>query len=115
MPRSGWTPSIVPSTDQTVYLVAEDFGPIGSAWREADLEATDLGTRNPRATRRRVRKPDLGHRLQHGQGLESGRLRGYRAQAAASLRPAATEVPAHLDDFIDRHAGDRRQLTLRLA
>jgi hypothetical protein len=27
-----------------VYLVADDFGQIGSAWREADLEATDIDT-----------------------------------------------------------------------
>ncbi|WP_229166563.1 hypothetical protein [Bradyrhizobium altum] len=41
MRRSDWTPSIVPSDDQTVYLVADDFGPIGRAWREADLETAD--------------------------------------------------------------------------
>lgn len=44
MRRSNWTPSIVPSTDQTVYLVADDFGPIDRVWREADLETTDLET-----------------------------------------------------------------------
>ncbi|MET3840478.1 hypothetical protein [Bradyrhizobium sp. OAE829] len=38
-------PSIVPDgDDQTVYLVAEDFGKIGRAWREADYEITDLET-----------------------------------------------------------------------
>ena len=43
LPGSGWTPSIVPNgTDQTVYLEADDFGKHGRAWREADLEATDL-------------------------------------------------------------------------
>ena len=40
-----WTPSIVPNgNDQTVYLVADDFGKNGRAWREADYEATDLET-----------------------------------------------------------------------
>jgi hypothetical protein len=43
MRRSGWTPSIVPNgDDQTVYLVLDDFGRRGRAWREADVEATDL-------------------------------------------------------------------------
>ncbi|MCC8952843.1 hypothetical protein H8B02_04975, partial [Bradyrhizobium sp. Pear77] len=37
-------PRSFPSTDQTVNLVADDFGPIGRAWREAGLEATDLET-----------------------------------------------------------------------
>ena len=37
MRRSNWTPSIVPGGyDQTVYLVTDDFGRIGRAWREAD-------------------------------------------------------------------------------
>ena len=45
MRRSGWTPSIVPhDNDETIYLVADDFGRLGRAWREADYEATDLET-----------------------------------------------------------------------
>jgi hypothetical protein len=30
--------------DDTVYLVADDFGRVGRAWREAGFEATDLET-----------------------------------------------------------------------
>ena len=45
MRRSSWTPSIVPNDiDETVYLVANDFGRLGRAWREADYETTDLET-----------------------------------------------------------------------
>src|SRR6476660_1833473 len=45
MRGSDWTPSIVPNDqDQTVYLVADDFGKIGRAWRETDYETTDLET-----------------------------------------------------------------------
>ena len=45
MRRSNWTPSIVPNgNDQTVYLVADDFGKNGSAWRETDCEKADLET-----------------------------------------------------------------------
>ena len=37
MRRSNWTPSIVPNgTDQTVYLVADDFGKIGRACQSLD-------------------------------------------------------------------------------
>jgi hypothetical protein len=42
MPRIGRAPSIVPSgDDQDVYLV-DDFGHNGRAYREADVETTDL-------------------------------------------------------------------------
>jgi hypothetical protein len=45
MSRSDWTPSIVPNgNDQTVYLVADDFGKPGRAWVEADVDTTDLET-----------------------------------------------------------------------
>jgi ATP-dependent DNA ligase len=45
MRKSNWTPSIVPNgNDHTVYLVADNFGRIGLAWREADYEAIDLKT-----------------------------------------------------------------------
>jgi hypothetical protein len=43
MRRSNWTPSIVPNdNDETVYFVADDFGRLGRAWREANYETTDL-------------------------------------------------------------------------
>ena len=48
MPGTGWTPSIVPppasSADQTVYLVVDSFGRLGTAYRETDIERTDLET-----------------------------------------------------------------------
>jgi hypothetical protein len=45
MPRTGWTPSIVPGgADQTVYLVVDNFGALGTAYRETDVEQTDLQT-----------------------------------------------------------------------
>src|SRR3954471_24852406 len=44
MRRSSWSPSVVPSDDENVYLVADDFGKIGRCWRETDTENTDLET-----------------------------------------------------------------------
>jgi hypothetical protein len=36
------SPSIVPEwADQDTYLVLEDFGPFGCAWRETDVERAD--------------------------------------------------------------------------
>ena len=44
MRKSYWTPSIMLTDYETVYLVADDFVRLGRAWREADCEATDLET-----------------------------------------------------------------------
>jgi hypothetical protein len=41
---SGVGPSLVPKFDVTVYLVLDDFGKIGRAYREADEEKSDLET-----------------------------------------------------------------------
>ena len=45
MRKSGWTPSIVPhGDDQTVYIVADDFGRNGRASGESDVETAELET-----------------------------------------------------------------------
>ncbi|MCP1852761.1 MULTISPECIES: hypothetical protein [unclassified Bradyrhizobium] len=114
MRRTGWVPSIVPSTDHTVYLVADDFGRIGRAWREADLDATDLET--------------VIQDLMAGEYSDPLRVIGFNTaerwsedvsedvareiQRRCDLQQ--TEVPAQLQGFVDRHIGDRRQLSLRL-
>src|SRR5437868_12966042 len=38
------SPSIIPGIDRDVYLVLDDFGRIGRAWRETDVEDTDYET-----------------------------------------------------------------------
>ena len=38
------SPSIVPGDEKDTYLVLDDFGRNGRAWRETDVEATDLET-----------------------------------------------------------------------
>ena len=39
------TPSIAPqATEHDIYLVLEDFGRLGRAWRETDEDATDRET-----------------------------------------------------------------------
>jgi hypothetical protein len=38
------SPTLAPSLDVTIYLVLDDFGKIGRAYREADEEASDIET-----------------------------------------------------------------------
>jgi hypothetical protein len=50
MPRLGFCegcvscPPLNPENDVTVYIVVEDFGDFGQAYRETDLAESDLGT-----------------------------------------------------------------------
>ncbi|UGY23075.1 hypothetical protein HU675_0034730 [Bradyrhizobium septentrionale] len=114
MRQSNWTPSIVPSTDQTVYQVADDFGRIGRAWREADVEGTDLETvirgllageyHNP------LRVVAFNTAERWSEDVSEDIARELQRRCDLQL----VDAPSALQDFLDRHIGDRRQLTLRL-
>ena len=52
MPSTGWTPSTVPyGADQTVYLVVDRFGRLGSFYREIEVERTDTTAFDQQADR----------------------------------------------------------------
>ena len=36
------SPSMIPNNDQDAYLVLDDYGEWGSAWRETDVQDTEL-------------------------------------------------------------------------
>jgi hypothetical protein len=114
--RRNWTPSIVPGgLDQTVYLVADDFGRLGRAWIEADYEGNDLET--------------VLHDLMSGQYNNPIRVIAFNTaerwsedvseDIASEIRRRCDlqmrEVPGALSDFVEQHdSQDRRQLALRL-
>jgi len=116
MPRTGWTPSIVPyGADQTVYLVVDRFGGLGTAYRETDVERTDLET--------------VITDLMSGQFNDPVRVvalntlercaRDVSTDIALEIHSRSDidghDVPETLRDFVDTYAGPDRQLTLRLA
>ena len=115
MSQSRWTPSIVPADEPTVYLVADDFGSAGSAWRETDMGSADLETVIQDLLAGEYRRPirviafntferwsedvseDVAREIQHRCNLQ------------------LTDVPSHLQEFVDRYAAqDTRQYSLRL-
>ena len=116
MRRSSWTPSIVPNEiDETVYLVADDFGRLGRAWREADYETTDLETviqdlltgqyGNP------IRVVAFNTAERWSEDVSEEVARELRRRCDLQMR----ELPATISDFVERNEGqDRRLLTLRL-
>ena len=117
MRRSSWTPSIVPNddNDETVYLVADDFGRLGRAWREADYEATDLetviedllsGQYNP------IRVVAFNTEERWSEDVSEDVAHELRRRCDLQMR----ELPSTISDFVERHEDRDRhhQLTLRL-
>ena len=110
------SPSIVPNdNDETVYLVADDFGRLGRAWREADYEGTDLETVIQDLLTGQYRHPirvvafNIAERW--SEDVSEDVARELRRRCDMQMR----DLPSTISDFVERHEDrDRLQLTLRL-
>jgi hypothetical protein len=109
------TPSIVPNgEDQNVYLVLDDFGRNGQAWREADVEETDLESivgnllsgeyKNP------VRVVSFNTAEGWSQDVSADVARELRLRCDEQMR----DVPFFLHDFVDRYEGRYHDMQLPL-
>jgi hypothetical protein len=110
-----WTPSIVPKEDdQEVCLVIEDLGRLGRIYTEADVGATDLETVITDMLSGQYSNPVKIVSF----NIAEGWSRDISADVAQELRRRCdlqlTDVPASIADFVDRHEGRARQLSLRL-
>jgi hypothetical protein len=116
MARTGWTPSIVPSgADQTVYLVVDNFGRLGTAYRETDIERTDLETVITDLLSGQYNDPVrvvAFNTLEHWAQDVSKDI-ALEIQSRCDID--GHDVPETLRDFIDNYAGPDRQLAMRLA
>jgi hypothetical protein len=95
--------------------VVEDLGRLGRVWREADYETTDFETVVTDMLEGQYKKP-IGI---FAFNTDEGWSRDVSADVAAELRRRCDlqlrDVPALLQDFVDRHdAIDRSQLSLPL-
>jgi hypothetical protein len=115
MPRTGWTPSIVPKgNDESVYLVVDDFGRNGRVYREADVETTDLETvildllegqyQSP------VRVVAFNTAEKWSQDVSADVAHELRQRCVLQMR----DVPFFLQDFVDQYAGRYRDVQLPL-
>lgn len=116
MRRSNWTPSIVPrGEDQNVYIVLDDFGSDGQAYRETDVQTADLETmitdlldgqyNNP------LRVVAFNTAEHWSQDVSEDIAQEIRRRCDLQF----CDIPSFIQDFVERYEGhDRRQLTLRL-
>ena len=110
-----WTPSIVPAgDDDTVYLVKDDLGCLGTVWREADGETTDLETvitdlltgqyKDP------VRVVAFNTAERWSQDVSEDVANELLRRCGIQMR----DVPSSVQDLVERHEGHHRQLALHL-
>jgi hypothetical protein len=115
VPRSGWTPSIVPNADDhNVYLVVVDFGRNGRSWCEADVGATDLETVILDLLEGQYRNPVrvVGFNTAEGwsQDVSGDVAQELRHRCDLQMR----DVLFFLQDFVDRYEGRYHDVQLPL-
>jgi hypothetical protein len=110
-----WTPATVPyGADQTVYLVVDRFGALGSVYRETEVERTDIETIIADLLSGQFSDPVrviAFNTLEHWSDDVSDEI-AIEIQARCDIE--GTPVPDHLSDFVASHGGPARQLALRL-
>ena len=116
MRQSKWSPSppVVPGDDQTVYLVADDFGKLGRCWRETEMENNDLETVINGLLAGEYKNPlrVVGFNTSEGWARDVSQYVAVEIRRRCDLQ--MTEVPANVHEFVDRHEGraDLRELRL---
>ena len=109
------SPSIVPGDEKDTYLVLDDYGRIGRAWRETDVEATDLETVISDLLSGQCKNPVrvVGFNTAEGwsQDVSADVARELRQRCDEQMR----DVPFFLQDFVDRYEGRYRDVQLPLA
>jgi len=108
-------PSIIPDPSEDYYVVLNSYGRFGVAFAETDINRADYETTvddllsgqhcDPLRVIRFNPETDRSEDVSHAIAQEILRRLGLEGRS----------VPAELEDFVDRHVGPHRQLTLRLA
>jgi hypothetical protein len=116
MPRTGWTPSIVPYVaDQTVYLVVDRFGALGVAYRETDVVRTDLETTITDLMSGQFSHPVRVVAFNIAERWAQDVSKDIAIEIQSRCDIDGHDVPEALEDFVDSYVGLDRQLALRLA
>lgn len=114
MPRSGWSPGIVPyGADETAYLVVDNFSN-GAVYREAEIENADLETVVSNLLTGQYNNPlrvVAFNTLEHWSDDVSADI---ATEIQTRCDKEGVPVPEHLVDFVAAHRPPTRQLTLRL-
>ena len=102
------SPSIVPqSDDREIYLVLDDFGPLGRAWRETDEEYTDRETLITDLLTGQYRNPVRLVAFNMAEGWSRDVSEEIADEITERIAAQDLESSPSLEDFIDRHGSGR--------
>jgi hypothetical protein len=113
MPRTGWTPSLVPyGADQTVYLVVDRFAGPSAVYRKTEVERADLETIITDLMAGQFNDPIrvvAFNTLEHWSEDVSEYI-AFEIQTRCDID--GEDVPESIREFVDSYVGSDRQLAL---
>jgi hypothetical protein len=111
-----FVPSIVPSGhDQTVYLVINNFGNLGTAFAESDVGQADLETSITDLMSGQYSDPVRVVAFNTAEHWAEDASEDVAREILRRLELAGDDLPSSIAAFVDSHLGPDHQLTLRLA
>jgi|SRR6266852_3236031 len=116
--RRNWTPSIVPTASgdaQTIYLVVNNFGRLGTAFTETDVERADLETVITDLISGQYSDPVRVVAFNTAKHWADDVSEDVALEIQRRLDLAGDDLPFSIEAFIEMHAGPSRQLSLRLS
>jgi hypothetical protein len=102
MPQHAATPPIAQGRDGTVYLVLDDFGELGSAYRETDAAKADLATVVADLLSGQYRHPLHVAALNTAEGWARDVSADTARKVLNYARDLDQELPAAVRDFVER-------------
>jgi hypothetical protein len=99
-----WAPSVVPQhAEQTVYLVLDDFGDNGAAFRETDPNQADLETTIENLIEGQYRRPVRVIAFNTAEGWSEDVSHDVAAEIQLRADLELADVPEPAQAFVDRH------------
>jgi hypothetical protein len=108
-------PSIVPAAPEDFYVVVNRYGRYGAAFAETGLERANYENTISDLISGQHSDPLCVIRFHPQTDRAENVSRTIAQEILRRLDLAGDDVPSVLADFMDRHVGPHRQLTLRLA
>ena len=113
--RRSWTPSIVPNVhDQTVYLVINDFGNLGAAFPETDVDKADLETIIGDLMSSQYSDPVRVVAFNTAEQWAADLSQDVAHEIRRRADLAGDDLAPSIAEFVETHAGPARQLSSRL-
>ena len=97
------SPSIVPGIDRETCLVLDDFGPIGRAWSEINVEDTDFETVITNLLDRRFNNPVRVVAFNTAEGWSRDVSEVVAMELRVRCANQGRELPESLQQFVERY------------